>query len=82
MLGIVIGSVVAKGAASLSVDFFTEPRGLFGEPGGIADAIVGSLMIVGMATVFAVPFGVLVAIYLTEFASKTDRAPRSASSST
>ena len=66
-----IGSVVSKGGSSLSADFFTEPRGLFGEPGGVADAIVGSLLIVGMATAFAVPFGVLVAIYLTEFGSRT-----------
>jgi phosphate transport system permease protein len=70
MLGIVIGSVVVKGASSLSLDFFTEPRGLFGEPGGIADAIVGSLLIVGIATAMALPVGVLVAVYLSEFASK------------
>ena len=70
MLGIVLGSVVVKGASSLSVDFFTQPRGLFGVPGGIADAIVGSLIIVAIATMIAVPIGVLVAIYLSEFASK------------
>lgn len=70
MLGIVLGSVVAKGASSLSLDFFTQPRGLFGESGGIADAIVGSLLIVAIATLIAVPVGVLVAIYLSEFASK------------
>jgi phosphate transport system permease protein len=70
MLGIVIGSVVSKGGSDLSLSFFTEPRGLFGEAGGVADAIVGSLLIVGMATVLAVPVGVLVAIYLAEFASK------------
>ena len=71
MLGIVIGSVIVKGASSLSIDFFTEPRGLFGEPGGIADAIVGSLpSSSSIATLIAVPIGVLVAIYLSEFASK------------
>src|SRR4029079_7565148 len=70
MLGIVIGSVVSKGASSLSLDFFTQPRGLFGEPGGIAEAIVGSIVIVAIATLIAVPIGVLVAIYLSEFASK------------
>jgi phosphate transport system permease protein len=70
MLGIVIGSVVVKGGSSLSLDFFTKPRGLFGVPGGIADAIVGSALIVGIATLIAVPIGVLVAIYLSEFASK------------
>jgi phosphate transport system permease protein len=70
MLGIVIGSVVVKGGSSLSLDFFTKPRGLYGVPGGIADAIVGSALIVGIATLIAVPIGVLVAIYLSEFASK------------
>ena len=71
LLGLVIGSVIVKGASSLSVDFFTQPRGLFGEAGGLADAIVGSLIIVSIATLIAVPIGVLVAIFLSEFASKS-----------
>ncbi|HSS73317.1 MAG TPA: phosphate ABC transporter permease PstA [Gaiellaceae bacterium] len=71
MLGLVIGSVIVKGASSLSIDFFTQPRGLFGEAGGLADAIVGSLIIVSIATLIAVPIGVLVAIFLSEFASKS-----------
>ena len=71
MLGLVIGSVLVKGASSLSTDFFTQPRGLFGEAGGLADAIVGSLIIVSIATLIAVPIGVLVAIFLSEFASKS-----------
>ena len=70
MLALVLGSVVVKGGSSLSLDFFTQPRGLFGEAGGIADAIVGSLIIVSIATLIAVPIGVLVAIYMSEFASK------------
>ena len=71
MLGLVLGSVIVKGASPLSLDFFTQPRGLFGEAGGMADAIVGSLIIVSIATLIAVPIGVLVAIYLSEFASKS-----------
>jgi phosphate transport system permease protein len=71
LLGLVIGSVILKGASSLSTDFFTQPRGLFGEAGGLADAIVGSLIIVSIATLIAVPIGVLVAIFLSEFASKS-----------
>ena len=71
MLGLVIGSVIVKGASSLSTDFFTQPRGLFGEAGGLADAIVGSLIIVSIATLIAVPIGVLVAIFLSEFAFKS-----------
>ena len=76
MLGLVLGSVIVKGASSLSIEFFTEPRGLFGEAGGLADAIVGSLIIVSMATLIAVPIGVLVAIYLSEFASSRSRSSR------
>ena len=71
MLGLVLGSVIVQGASSLSTDFFTQPRGLFGEAGGLADAIVGSLIIVSIATLIAVPIGVLVAIFLSEFASKS-----------
>jgi phosphate transport system permease protein len=44
---------------------------LFGEPGGgIAPLIVGSALLVGIATAIALPLGVATAIFLTEFASK------------
>lgn len=69
-LALVVGSVAAKGSSALDLDFFTKPRPLFGEVGGIADGIVGSLLIVGIATAIAVPTGVLVAIYSSEFASR------------
>ena len=48
--------------------FFTKPRPLFGEEGGIADALVGSALIVGMCMVIAIPVAVLVAIYMSEYA--------------
>ena len=41
----------------------------FGETGGgIGHAIVGTMILVGLATLMALPFGVLVAIYVHEFA--------------
>ena len=71
ILVIVVVSVARKGAASLSWHFLTAKPNLFGGPGGgIANAIVGTAIIVGLATAIALPFGVLVAIYLTEFAPK------------
>ena len=73
MLFIVLGSVLVKGLSQLDLDFFTKPKPLFGQKGGIADALVGSALIVGMAILFAVPLAVLVAIYVSEYAS-----PRSA----
>jgi phosphate transport system permease protein len=68
ILLLVLGTLVLKGFDSLSVDFFTKPRPLFGESGGIADALVGSAIIVGMAMLMAIPVSVLVAIYISEYA--------------
>jgi phosphate transport system permease protein len=77
VLGIVIFAVVAKGASILSWDFLTKSPPAFGPGGGIAPAIVGTAIIVGMATAIAMPIGVLVALYLTEFAGdRTSRAIR------
>ena len=69
-LGIVIASVAVRGAPALSWHFLTTPPALFGAPGGISSAIVGSLLIVLMATGMALPIGVLTAIYMTEFAPR------------
>jgi len=69
VLAVVVGSVIARGAAALSLHFFTQAPPLFGGPGGgIAPMIVGSALIVGVATLIAMPLGVLVAVCLTEFA--------------
>ncbi|MFI5028105.1 MAG: phosphate ABC transporter permease PstA [Solirubrobacterales bacterium] len=70
ILAIVVGSVLLKGVGALSWHFLTTPTALFGESGGgISNAIVGSAIIVGLAAVIAVPVGILVAIYTSEFAA-------------
>jgi phosphate transport system permease protein len=68
ILFLVLGTLVYKGFSALSIDFFTKPRPLFGEKGGIADALIGSALIVGMAMLIAIPVAVLVAIYMSEYA--------------
>jgi phosphate transport system permease protein len=68
ILIVVLGTLVYKGFSELSLDFFTKPRPLFGEEGGIADALVGSALIVGLAMLMAIPISVLVAIYMSEYA--------------
>ena len=68
VLAVVLGTVLYKGFSQLSLDFFVKPRPLFGERGGIADALVGSTLIVGMAMLIAVPVSVLVAIFMSEYA--------------
>jgi phosphate transport system permease protein len=71
ILVIVVVSVARRGAPSLSWHFLTSPPNLFGGPGGgISSAIIGTGIIVGLATLIALPLGVLIAIYLTEFAPK------------
>lgn len=69
ILAVVLGTVLYKGFSQLSLDFFTKPRPLFGESGGIADALIGSMLIVGMAMLMAIPVAVLVAIFMSEYAS-------------
>jgi len=70
VLLIVVGSVLLKGVGALSWHFLTTPTALFGEAGGgISNAIVGTAIIVGIAALMAIPVGILVAIFTTEFAS-------------
>jgi phosphate transport system permease protein len=69
VLLMVVGSVLLKGAGALSIHFLTTPTALFGESGGgISNAIVGTGIMVGLAAAMAIPVGLLVAIYTTEFA--------------
>jgi phosphate transport system permease protein len=70
VLGLVIVSVAVRAAPALSWGFLTKPPSLFGGAGGISSALIGSGLIVLMATGMALPVGVLIAIYLTEFAAR------------
>jgi phosphate transport system permease protein len=75
VLAIVVYSVVSRGASALSIDFLTKDPPLFigTAGGGIAPAIVGTVVIVATATAIAMPMGILVALYLTEFAGPRSR---------
>jgi phosphate transport system permease protein len=68
----VLYMLVEKGAASLSFVTLTDlPPAAMMEGGGFGNAIVGTLVIVAIATIISVPFGILAAIYITEFASES-----------
>ena len=76
VLAIVILSVAKRGIGALSLDFLTKSLPVFGQAGGgIAPLIVGSAILVGIATAIALPMGVLIALFLTEFAPPRVRAP-------
>jgi phosphate transport system permease protein len=71
VLFVVIISVAVRAWPALSWDFLTKPPALFGQAGGgISSAIVGSALIVALATALALPVGILIGIYLTEFAPR------------
>jgi phosphate transport system permease protein len=64
----IFGDLVYRGASSLNWAFFTQTPKPVGETGGgMANAIVGSLLILGIASIIGVPFGVGAGIYLAEF---------------
>jgi phosphate transport system permease protein len=60
--------VVAKGWSAISVAFFTKEPAIPGQPGGgIVQSFIGTGLIVGLAILFAVPVGILAAVYLSEY---------------
>jgi phosphate transport system permease protein len=69
MLVVILTYLLVHGAGALNWSFFTElpPSPTRGSGGGLANAIVGTLQIVGWATLLAVPVGLLAAIYLSEY---------------
>jgi phosphate transport system permease protein len=58
-----------QGLGAWSWSFFTtDPTGkFFGDPGGIRSAILGTILLVGLAALIAIPTGIGVALYLTEY---------------
>jgi len=69
-LGFVLFTVIAKGASVINWSFLTSsipPNVLPASFGGIGPAVLGTLEITALATVLAVPLGVLGAVYLNEY---------------
>jgi len=68
-LGAILFYVVSQGIQALNWDFFTKTPVPVGETGGgMANAIVGSLMMSGLGALMAVPVGILSGIYMSEYA--------------
>jgi phosphate transport system permease protein len=76
ILGVVVWSVAKRGASELNLNLFTHAQQAFAPPNvvqGLGNAFAGSLVIVGIATAMAMPFGILIAIYVNEFAPRPVR---------
>jgi phosphate transport system permease protein len=68
----IFGYLVYKGASSLNLAFFTQvPRPVGESGGGMANAIVGSALLLGIASLLGVPIGIGGGIYLAEFGRGT-----------
>lgn len=70
VLAVVVYTVVSRGASSISWDFITT-----GEPTGVGPALLGTLIIVLLATAMALPISVLIALFLSEYAGSRAAGP-------
>jgi len=67
-LALILFYVVKQGIQALNIDLFTQmpkPTGELG--GGMRNAFVGTLILTGLASLFAVPVGILSGIYMSEY---------------
>jgi len=68
-LALILFFVVAKGLSSLNWNFFTNMPVPVGEHGGgMANSIVGTLMVTGLGALFAIPIGVIAGVHAAEYA--------------
>jgi phosphate transport system permease protein len=69
---LVLGYLLYNGGKSLNLSFFTNlPVGQGETGGGIANAIVGSAEMVGLAALIGIPIGLMAGVYLSEFSGRT-----------
>ncbi|MYZ45483.1 phosphate ABC transporter permease PstA [Schauerella aestuarii] len=71
----IIGTLVYKGAGALSYTLFTQITPPPGQMGGLANAIFGSVMMVGVGTLIGTPIGILAGTYLAEYGQRGWLAP-------
>jgi phosphate transport system permease protein len=73
-LALVVGSVIQRGHGAIGKNLFTKVPATFGESGGgIANSIVGTIVLVLVASAIALPVGILIAVYVNELAPRAVR---------
>ncbi|MDZ4760868.1 MAG: phosphate ABC transporter permease PstA [Alphaproteobacteria bacterium] len=70
LLGLILWMLLSRGLAGLSLTVFTNSMASPDANGGLANAIVGSLIQVGIGTLFGAPLGMAIGIYLSEVGKK------------
>jgi phosphate transport system permease protein len=74
VLALVIGYLVSIGWRSVSFSFFTDnpqPYGAKGYPGGMLNGIVGTTLLLGLASIVGIPIGILAGVYLSEYSANS-----------
>ncbi|MEO7405078.1 MAG: phosphate ABC transporter permease PtsA, partial [Burkholderiales bacterium] len=67
VLGWILYTLAIKGFGAIGVAMFTQNTPPPGSEGGLLNAIFGSVLMVGIATLIAMPVGILAGIYLAEY---------------
>ncbi len=74
ILAMVMLYLLSRGFTHISLDFFTKveiAEGMAGSPGGMSHALVGTGILIGLASVVGIPLGMLAGIYLSEYSSNS-----------
>lgn len=74
LLALVTGYLVIKGFASINLSFFTKapiPEGMEGFPGGMANNLLGSVILIALASLVGIPIGMLTGVYLSEYSANS-----------
>lgn len=74
LLAFVTFYLLQKGFTHISLSFFTSlpiPPKMDGEPGGMKNALIGTIILIALAGVVGIPLGMLAGIYLSEYASNS-----------
>ena len=75
-LAFILFFVLSRGIQALNWNFFTQLPTPVGEPGGgMANAIVGTVMLTGLGGLFAIPIGIIGGIYMSEYAGTSSLRP-------
>jgi phosphate transport system permease protein len=67
LLLLILGYIAWQGGSSLSLQFLIDTPKPVGEGGGIGNAILGTLVLLGLASVIGLPLGIAAGVYLSEF---------------
>jgi phosphate transport system permease protein len=71
VLAAILWTLISRGLSGVSLDVFRQSTPAPGSQGGLANAIVGSLLMVGLGTLIGAPLGIMAGTYLAEYGPKS-----------